>query len=330
MTSHAAASRTDGVLPSIAAAIGNTPLVALNNLTRDLDGRILAKLEMMNPGTSKKDRIALRIIEEAEAAGLLVPGATIVELTSGSTGTGVALVCAARGYRFIAVMSEGNSKERAVMMRALGADVVLVGQAPGSTPGQVSGDDLKLVEERTQLIVEELGAFRIDQFNRPGNSAAHQFGTGPEIWDASQGSITAFCDFVGSGGTFAGLWRAFKERNSEVRGYVVEPQSAAVLAGDTLISQKHKIQGGGYAMPDLPLLEGITPDGFVKVSDREAVEMARRLACEEGIFAGYSAGANVAAAMKLLQGSERGGDIAVIICDTGLKYMSNDLWTGEP
>lgn len=315
-----------GVLPSVLGAIGNTPLVALDRFTAGAEGRILAKLESFNPGTSKKDRIALRIIEDAERAGELSPGRTIIELTSGSTGTGCALVCAVKGYRFIAVMSAGNSPERARMMRALGAEVVLVPQAPGSVPGQVSGEDLDLVEAATRELQARHGAFRIDQFHRRGNSDAHAFATGPEIWEASGGQVSAFCDFVGSGGTFAGLWQAFKACSPDVRGYIVEPAGAAVLAGWPVTGPGHRIQGGGYSMPELPLLGGIEPDGFLAVTDDEAIDAARRLARLEGIFAGYSAGANAAAALRLLEGPERGGTIAILLCDTGLKYMSNDLW----
>lgn len=314
------------LFPSVLHAIGNTPLVSLSRFVGAAEGRIYAKLESFNPGTSKKDRIALRIIEDAERAGELTQGQTIIELTSGSTGIGCALVSAVKGYKFIAVMSQGNSPERARMMRAFGAEVVLVPQATGGVPGRVSGEDLELVEATTRALQLKHSAFRIDQFNRSGNADAHAFGTGPEIWEASGGEITAFCDFVGSGGTFAGLWRAFKSRNRSVRGYVVEPAGAAVLAGEAASDPGHVIQGGGYSMRDLPLLEGTPPDGFLKISDQEAIEAARRLASTEGIFAGYSAGANAAAALRLLNGPERGGTIAIILCDTGLKYMSSELW----
>src|ERR1044071_5274895 len=154
---------------SIADAIGGTPLVALNNITANLSGRILAKLDYLNPGGSKKDRIARQIIADAIAEGALKPGQPVVELTSGNTGTGAAIICATQRRRFIAVMSEGNSEERALMMRSLGAEVVLVPQAPGSTRGQVSGDDLVLLESRVQTIVTARDAFRLDQFHHPGN-----------------------------------------------------------------------------------------------------------------------------------------------------------------
>ena len=317
------------LLESVADAIGATPLVALNNITTGLSGRILAKLDYLNPGGSKKDRIARQIIADAIAAGELKAGQPVVELTSGNTGTGAAIVCAAQHRPFIAVMSQGNSKERAVMMRALGAEVVLVPQAPGSAHGQVSGDDLALLEDKVQAIVAARGAFRLDQFHHPGNARAHELHTGPEIWEASQGAITSFCDFAGTGGTFAGLERAFRRRNPGIRGYVVEPEAAAALAGHPVQSPAHRIQGGGYAIAPLPLLAGCKVDGFLTVTDQEAMEAARNLARQEGIFAGFSSGANLAAAIKLLQGPEKGGTIAILICDTGLKYLSTELWAKD-
>lgn len=311
---------------SVVETIGATPLVALDRLTRGLDGRIFAKLEFFNPGLSKKDRIAKRIIEDALREGVLEPGQTVVELTSGSTGVGVAIVCAVLGHDFVAVMSAGNSPERAQMMRAYGAEVVIVPQAAGARMGQVSGDDLALVEARAQEITRARNAFRIDQFHRAGSRTAHEDGTGAEIWEQSGGAVTAFCDFVGSGGAFAGVSSALKSRKPAVRAYVVEPAGAEILAGRPVLRPQHRIQGGGYAMAELPLLRGVAADGYVSIDDGEARVTAQRLAREEGILGGYSAGANLAAALRLLQGPERGGVIAILICDTGLKYMSTDLF----
>jgi cysteine synthase A len=316
----------DTVYASVIDAIGETPLVELARLTRGLEGRILAKLDYLNPGFSKKDRIARQIIADAEADGLLRPGQTVVELTSGNTGTGLAIVCGVKGYPFVAVMSRGNSMERARMMRALGAEVVLVDQLPGSALGQVSGGDLALVEAVAQRIVAERGAFRADQFRLAGNFRAHFLGTGPEFLRQSGGRIDAFCDFAGTGGTFAGCAAAFKAANPAIRCYVVEPAGAAVLAGEPVTYPGHRIQGGGYSMAHLPLLDPAHVDGYLQISDTAAVEVARRLAREEGIFAGFSSGANVAAALRLLAGPHRGQTIAVMMCDSGLKYLSTDLW----
>ena len=318
--------RTDKVLPSAVEAIGNTPLVELARLTKGMDGRILAKMEYLNPGLSKKDRIARQIIEEAEVEGALRPGQTVVELTSGNTGTGLAIVCAVKGYPFVAVMSRGNSMERARMMSALGAEVVLVDQMPGSKPGQVSGGDLELVEVATQKIVLQRGAFRADQFRLQGNQRAHYLHTAREIIHQTGGLFHAFCDFAGTGGSFAGCAAAFKEHNPSIRCFLVEPEGAAVLAGEQVTNPNHRIQGGGYSMVALPLLRPEHVDGYLKVSEAEAILTARRLAKHEGIFAGFSSGANVAAALQLLKGGCRGSTVVVLLCDSGLKYLSTDLW----
>jgi cysteine synthase len=314
------------ILPSVVEAIGETPLVELGRLTREMDGRILAKLEYLNPGFSKKDRIAKQIVADAEADGRLRPGQTVVELTSGNTGTGLAIVCGVKGYPFVAVMSRGNSMERARMMRALGAEVVLVEQGPGSVPGQVSGEDLALVEREAQRVVAARGAFRADQFRLQGNARAHRLYTGPEILRQSGGRLDAFCDFVGTGGSFAGCAAAFKSHDPRIRCLVVEPAGAAALRGEPVTNPGHRIQGGGYAMAPLPLLDPAHVDGYLTVSDDEAIRWARRLATAEGIFAGFSSGANVAAAVRLLQGDLRGKSVVVLVCDSGLKYLSTDLW----
>ncbi|MFC3612243.1 PLP-dependent cysteine synthase family protein [Lutimaribacter marinistellae] len=315
-------------LNSIVEAIGRTPAVWLDRMvaTRGLEGRVLAKLDYLNPGFSKKDRAALGIIEAAERDGSLKPGQVVVELTSGNMGTGLAIVCGIKGYPFVAVMSRGNSAERARMMTALGAEVVLVDQAPGSVPGEVSGADLALVEQEAQRICTDRGAFRADQFNHPGNAAAHEAGTAAELWKEGEGMLTAFVDFAGSGGTFGGVMRGLRTRAPGLRGYLVEPEGAAVLAGQPITRPGHPIQGGGYAMPDLAALQGVAADGHLQITGEEARETSRALAREEGIFGGFSAGANVAAALRLLEGPERGGAVAVIICDSGLKYLSTDLW----
>ena len=319
----------DSVAASVVDAIGGTPAVELARLTRGLPGRIIAKLEYLNPGFSKKDRIAREIVDEAVASGELAPGQPVVELTSGNTGTGLAIVCAVRGHAFVAVMSEGNSRERARMMRALGAEVVLVPQAVGSRPGQVTGEDLALVEERARQLTRERGAFRADQFKRAGARLAHERHTGPELWAQTGGQIDAFCEFVGTGGTYAGIALAFKARRPGIACYIVEPEGSAVLAGRSPVDPHHRIQGGGYAIPELDQLRDVPIDGYLQVGDDEAIEAARRLAREEGIFAGYSSGAVVAAALQLLRGPHAGGTVAVILADSGLKYLSTGLWPDD-
>ncbi len=320
--------RSNIYLSSVAEAIGNTPLVELNRLTNSLGltGKILAKLDYLNPGFSKKDRAALQIIKDAKKSGELKLGQTVVELTSGNMGTGLAIVCQIEGHPFIAVMSKGNSEERARMMAALGAEVILVEQLPNSQPGQVSGGDLELVEKMTQQIVEERNAFRADQFKRTGNFRAHFLHTGPEFIKQSGGNIDGFCDFVGSGGTFAGCATAFKEYNPAIQCYIVEPENAAALSGNAVVNQNHSIQGGGYSKTELDHLNKNHIDGYLSVTDEEATNVARLLAQKEGIFSGFSSGANVAAAIQLLKTTLQGKTIAITINDSGLKYLSTDLW----
>lgn len=313
---------------SVIDVIGGTPLVSLDRLTRayGVDGRLVAKLDYLNPGFSKKDRAALGVIEAAEASGDLKPGQTVVELTSGNMGTGLAIVCGIKGYPFVAVMSLGNSEERARMMRALGAEVILVDQMPDSEPGQVSGADLALVEKVAEQITLERTAFRADQFQRDGNWQAHYSTTGPEIWEGTEGKLEGFVDFLGSGGTFIGVSRALKERNPAIQCFIVEPEGAAVLAGEAAQNPNHPIQGGGYSKSDLAFLDTSVIDGYLQVSGEHAADVTRDLARLEGVFGGFSAGANVAAALKLLEAPMSGSTIAVIICDSGLKYLSTDLW----
>jgi cysteine synthase A len=316
-----------GLLASVVEAMQASPLVALDRLTKAMrvDGRIFAKLDYLLPGFSKKDRPARRIVEDARGSGALAPGQTVVELTSGNMGTGLAIVCAVLGHPFVAVMSAGNSQERARMMRALGAEVVLVPQTPGGTPGKVSGDDLALVEIEAQHITKVRNAFRANQFELGGNPASHE-DTGKEILAQGGGAVTAFCDFVGSGGTLGGCARAFATAGSDIRCYAVEPEGAAPIGGGDTSQPDHPIQGGGYSRADLTHLKDVTLAGSVTVSGELARMTARMLARREGVFGGYSGGANVAAALKLLRGREKGGVVAVIICDSGLKYLSTDLW----
>jgi cysteine synthase len=310
------------LLTSAVEAIGHTPLIELSRIARGLGGRLLAKLEYLHPGFSKKDRIARQMIEDAEANGTLHPGQTVVELTSGNTGTGLAIVCAVKGYPFVAVMSKGNSEERARMMRAFGAEVILVDQLPDSQSGYVSGGDLALVEQATTRIVLERDGFRADQFHNASNFRAHYLHTAAEILTQTEGHVDAFCDFVGSGGTFAGCAARFKEHDPSIQCFVVEPAGCAVLAGNPVSNPQHRIQGGGYSITNLTMIRRGDVDGYFQVTEEEAITTARRLAREEGIFAGFSSGANVAAALKLV----RGRTVVTLINDSGLKYLSTELW----
>ncbi|MFX0016213.1 MAG: PLP-dependent cysteine synthase family protein [Promethearchaeota archaeon] len=315
------------IYKSVLDVIGNTPIVDLTRLTKNLNGRILAKLDYLNPGFSKKDRIALEMIEEAEQSGTLKPNQTVVEMTSGNTGTGLAIVCGHKGYPFVAVMSKGNTDERVRMMRALGAEVILVEQAPGSRTGTVSGESLELVEQEANRIAKEREAFRCDQFNSNGNFNTWYFRASKEIIQQTNGSFDAFCDFMGTGGTFAGLCKAFKEFNPNIQCYIIEPANAAIIAGKKVLNKgDHKIQGGGYSMSALKFLKDISIDGTLQVTDEEAYITVRRLAKEEGIFAGPSSGANVHGAIQLLNGPLEGKTVFVVLPDSGLKYLSTDLW----
>lgn len=314
---------------SILDVIGRTPLVELSRsvTARGLSGRLLVKLEYFSPGSSKKDRIALEIIEEAHASGELQPGQTVVELTSGNTGTGLAIVCRATGHPFVALISRGNSVERIRQMKAFGAEVIVVDQAEGSIEGQVSGDDLALVEEQAVRIVRERGAFRVDQFRRDANALAHERHTGPELWEQSEGQIDVFLDMVGTSGSFTGTARALRRLNPAIRTYVVEPAGAPVLAGGAITNPRHRIQGAGYARCDLDLFDPALASGYIAVSDEQAIAAARHLAAEEGIFAGFSTGAHLAAAWMLLAEREAGATIAFLACDSGLKYLSTELFS---
>jgi cysteine synthase A len=305
-----------------AAAIGNTPAVELSRLTAGLRGSIIAKLEFLNPGGSKKDRVARAMVDAALASGRVKTGDTILEVTSGNTGTGLAIVCAARGLRFVAFMSEGNTPERRRMMEALGAGVELVPQAAGSRPGTVSGADLDRVRAAADAWAREGRGFRVDQFTDPANPAAHEFGTAEELWKDCGGRIDAFCDFVGSGGTFVGIARGLKRKDRKIRCIAVEPLGAEVLAGKPAVNPLHGIQGGGYSGRP-PLWEDGLADAFLAVSEEEAFEASRALARTEGMFAGPSSGANVAAALRL---AARGDRVGILLNDSGLKYLSTGLW----
>lgn len=316
------------LIGNICEAIGDTPMLRLSRITEHygVEGNIFAKLEYLNPGFSKKDRPALQMIEEAKASGALKPGQTVIELTSGNTGTGLSIVCQAKGHPFIACMSEGNSMERARMMRALGAEVVIVPQAKNAVIGQVSGEDLKLVEEIAVKLTKERNAFRADQFKLDSSYRAHKLHTAVEMWEQSDGNIDCFVDIVGSGGTFEGCAEKLKEYNKNINCYIVEPANAAVYARKNLINEgRHKVQGCGYAM-DLSMINKNLIDGCLQVTDEDVIQVARDLARLEGTFVGFSSGANVCAAIQLLKGKEKGKNIVLTLNDSGLKYLSTDLF----
>ncbi|MEW5978714.1 MAG: cysteine synthase family protein [Acidobacteriota bacterium] len=301
--------------------IGNTPLVHLARIHSG-PGRLYAKVEFVQPGGSIKDRAALRILKDAYATGELMRGQPVVEMTSGNMGSGLAVVCNVLGNPFVAVMSEGNSPERASMLEALGAEVVLVPQVDGA-PGQVTGPDISAAVDRAKALAGDKGAFYVDQFNRIGSVLAHEQGTGPEIWEALQGKVDAFVAAVGSGGTFVGSARFLKQGRSKVLCAVVEPAGCEVLAGNPVTKARHLLQGIGYGSVP-PHWDASLADRYLAVSDSEAQQYRQLLAETEGLYVGYSAAANVCAAVRLLNEGAVGqdGQVVTVLCDTGLKYQS--------
>ena len=267
-----------------------------------------------------KDRAALRIVQDARGAGQLGPGQPVVEMTSGNMGAGLAVVCNVLGHPFIATMSEGNSPARARMLEALGAEVVLVRQVEG-TPGRVTGADIRAATERAIEIARERGAFYVDQFNNPSCVRAHEESTGPEIWEALGDELDAFVAAVGTGGTFVGVSRFLKRMKPGMWCVAVEPEGAEVLAGKAVEKPDHLLQGTGYGFVPPQWDPGLA-DEFIAISDNEATRFRRLLAEKEGLHVGFSAAANVCAALKLVESSRLGeaATVVTVLCDTGLKY----------
>ena len=309
---------------NIAQAIGHTPLVALDRLTSHLSARVVAKCELMNPSGSMKDRMALQTIEDAERSGRLKKGDTVIVLTSGNGGIALATVCVAKGYKLVVTMSEGNSLERRTMIKALGAELVLVPQVAGSEPGQVSHEDLEAVDRKTVELEKQLHAFRVDQFTNESNPRGQEQ-MGHEIWEQAAGKIHAFTTLVGSSGSFTGVSRVLKSHDPNIRCYAIEPATAPFLAGGKVTNTSHKLQGGGYSQP-LDLFDGSLCDGFVSITDQEAIHAAKELGKQEGILAGFSSGANVASALKIANKMREGEVVITLLCDLGLRYLSTDLF----
>lgn len=299
--------------------IGNTPLLALDRLWPG-PGRILAKCEFMNPGASIKDRSSLYMIQNARKTGELPPGAPVLEVTSGNQGCGLAVVCAVLGHPCTLAMSKGNSAQRAIHMEALGAKCVRVPQVEG-TYGNVTLADVKAAEAEGMKIVEDTGAYYVNQFNNGMNSASHYYGTGPEIWRQTGQRIDAFVATVGTAGTFAGTSKFLKEKKPEILCYVVEPEGAEAIKGEKITKPLHLLQGSGYGcVPNL--FEFDNMDGTISVTDEETVEYKKLIGEKEGLYVGYTSGANVAAAVKLLRSGKLPADawVVTVLWDSGLKY----------
>ena len=299
--------------------IGKTPLIGLNRIHPG-PGRVLAKAEFLQPGGSVKDRAALRIIQDARASAQLSPGQPEVEMTSGNMGSGLAVVCNVLGHPLIVTISEGNSPARAEMLRALSAEVILVPQVDGS-PGRVTGADVRAAIERAIELAQERDAFYVDQFNNRSGLRAHEEGTGPEIWEDTDGDIDAFVSMVGSGGTFVGASRFLKRKDPKVQCIAVEPAGAEALTGNEITKECHLLQGAGYAFVP-PMWEPGLADGFAAITDQQASDFRAALAVEEGSHVGYTSGANVCAAIQLMKSGALGSDptVVTILADTGLKY----------
>ena len=303
------------ILNNITEAVGRTPLVRLNRLAEGLPAQVAVKVEFYNPANSVKDRIGTAIVDAAEAAGELTPGGTIVEGTSGNTGIALAMVGAARGYRVILTMPETMSTERRVMLKAFGAEIVL-------TPG---ADGMRGALERAQEIVRSTpNSIWAQQFANQANVQAHYTGTGPEIWDASEGAVDVFIAGVGTGGTITGAGRYLREQKPDVKLIAVEPADSPILSGGQ--AGPHKIQGiGANFVPeilDTDLYDEVYPATF-----EESIETARRLGTEEGILGGISTGAIISAALKEAAKPESEGKLIVaIVCDFGERYISTALF----
>ena len=303
------------ILENITEAVGNTPLVRLNRLDADLPGNVAVKLEFYSPASSVKDRIGTAIVDAAEQAGVLRPGGTIVEGTSGNTGIALAMVGAARGYRVVLTMPETMSTERRVMLRAFGAEIVL-------TPG---ADGMRGAVEKAKSIVEETdNAIWARQFANEANTEVHYNSTGEEIWQDTDGAVDVLVSGIGTGGTITGAGRRLREHKPEVKLVAVEPEDSPILSGGQ--AGPHKIQGiGPNFVPDI--LDTDLYDEVVQANLDTALETARRLGVEEGILGGISTGANVAAALEVASRPENQDKLIVTLaCDFGERYISTLLY----
>ncbi|MGE5602598.1 MAG: cysteine synthase A [Nitrososphaerales archaeon] len=308
--------RTAGrIADNVTELIGNTPLVRLHRVTRGAGAEVLAKLEYQNPGGSVKDRIALSMIEAAEAAGKIGPDTVILEPTSGNTGIGLAMVAAAKGYKCTLIMPESASLERRKLMRAYGAELILTPKAEGITGS---------IRKAYELASNDPHYFIPQQFENPANPAIHQRTTAEEIWRDTGGQVDIFVSGVGTGGTLTGVGRVLKERLPDVKIVAVEPALSPVLSGGQ--HQPHKIQGIGAGFVPA-VLDTKLIDEIVQVTDEDAFAMARRVPREEGLLLGISAGAAVHAAVQLAQRPENAGKrIVVIVPSNGERYLSTALF----
>ena len=305
------------VYGNITEAFGNTPLVRLNKVTGDAGATVLGKLEFYNPTSSVKDRLAIAIVDAAEASGELTPGGTIVEATSGNTGIALAMVAAARGYRAVLTMPETMSTERRMLLRAFGAELILTPGSEGMTGA------VKTAEE---VAAEIPGAVLARQFANPANPEIHRRTTAEEIWRDTDGAVDVFVAGVGTGGTLTGTGQALKKKKPGIKVVGVEPMESPLLNGGA--PGPHKIQGiGANFIPEI--LDREVYDEVADVTAEQAVTMARRLGAEEGILGGISSGATAHAAVELAHRPEfAGATIVVILASFGERYLSTVLYEG--
>ncbi|MCM8797333.1 MAG: cysteine synthase A [Candidatus Omnitrophica bacterium] len=301
---------SDRIADNVLELIGQTPMVKLNKITENSCAQVLAKLESFNPGGSVKDRICLSLIEDAEKKGLLKPGATIIEPTSGNTGIGLAMISAVKGYRCILIMPETMSLERIYILKSYGAEVILTSGIEGMQGA---------IKKANELLKKIPNSFMPQQFKNPANPEIHRKTTAYEILKITDGQIDAFVAGVGTGGTITGVGEILKKKNPKIKIVAVEPETSAVLSGRQ--PGPHKIQGIGAGFIPAVLNRNII-DEIVTVRDDDAFKTASRLAKEEGLFVGISAGAAAWAALKISKSLERDKTVVVIFPDTGERYFS--------
>jgi len=316
---------------NILETIGNTPLIKLNTITNDIPATVLAKVEYFNPGNSVKDRIAVKMVEDAEKDGRLKPGGTIVEGTSGNTGMGLALAAIVKGYKLICVTNDKQSKGKIDVLKAVGAEVVIC-------PTNVEPDDPKSYYSTAKRIAEETkNSWYVDQYNNLSNREAHYLSTGPEIWEQTDGKVTHFVVGVGTGGTISGVAKFLKEKNKNIKIWGIDTYGSAFKKyHETGIFDKNEI----YPYITEGIGEDIIPenvdfgliDSFEKVNDEDAARYTRKLAKEEGIFAGNSCGAAIKGLLQLKRHFSKDDVVVVLLHDSGSRYigkMYNDDWMKE-